>query len=216
MTSVEDLSAPTCDGMAAPEFCSGLAIISKTPIKNVQFFGFSNHGDAFWDYEYFLRRGLGAATIELGPGHTVVVIVTSLASLDYNYWYREHQVAELVTWLSDTVVKAADHLILAGDFNVDPRDNEDTLTTVAAALTNTLSDAEASDPSFVTLGNKNNTYTSRGQAGRIYDYIWYRPGGTKLESLQVLNLRTQKEELSLSDHQAQSAKFTLSRQYESS
>ena len=32
---------------------------------------------------------------------------------------------------------------------------------------------------------------------------------------KVLNLRTEKEELSLSDHQAQSAKFTLSRQYES-
>lgn len=131
--------------------------------------------------------------------------------------YREHQVAELVTFLSDTVVKAADHLILAGDFNVDPRDNEDTLKTVAAALTNTLTDAEAVDPSFVTLGNKNNTYTEHGQAGKIYDYIWYRPGGgTTLESFTLMNLRTKKEELSFSDHQAQSAKFTLTRQYESS
>ena len=125
--------------------------------------------------------------------------------------------AELVTFLSDTVVKAADHLILAGDFNVDPRDNEDTLKTVAAALTNTLTDAEASDPSFVTLGNKANTYTEHGQAGKIYDYIWFRPGGdTSLESFQLMNLKTTREELSLSDHQAQSAKFTLTRQYESS
>lgn len=217
MTSVEDLSAPTCDGMAAPEFCSGLAIVSRHPLINAKFFGFSNHGDAFWDYEYFLRRGLGVATIEMGPGHTVVVVVTSLASIDYNYWYREHQVAELVTFLSDTVVKAADHLILAGDFNVDPRDNEDTLKTVAAALTNTLTDAEASDPSFVTLGNKANTYTEHGQAGKIYDYIWFRPGGdTSLESFTLMNLKTTREELSLSDHQAQSAKFTLTRQYESS
>ena len=122
-----------------------------------------------------------------------------------------------MTFLSDTVVKAADHLILAGDFNVDPRDNEDTLKTVAAALTNTLTDAEAVDPSFVTLGNKNNTYTEHGQAGKIYDYIWYRPGGgTTLESFTLMNLRTKKEELSFSDHQAQSAKFTLTRQYESS
>ena len=88
MTSVEDLSAPTCDGMAAPEFCSGLAIVSRHPLNNVQFFGFSNHGDAFWDYEYFLRRGLGVATIEMGPGHTVVIVVTSLASIDYNFWYK--------------------------------------------------------------------------------------------------------------------------------
>jgi len=216
MTSVEALSAPTCDGMAAPEFCSGLAIVSRHPLNNVQFFGFSNHGDAFWDYEYFLRRGLGVATIEMGAGHTVVIIVTSLASIDYNFWYREHQVAELVTYLSDTVVKAADHLILAGDFNVDPRDNEDTLKSIGAALTNTLTDAEAVDPTFVTLGNKANTYTEHGQAGKIYDYIWFRPGGgTSLESYTLMDLRTKKEELSLSDHMGQSAKFTLNRQYES-
>ena len=121
-----------------------------------------------------------------------------------------------MTFLSDTVVKAADHLILAGDFNVDPRDNEDTLKTVAAALTNTLTDAEASDPSFVTLGNKVNTYTEHGQAGKIYDYIWFRPGGgTSLESYTLMDLRTKKGELSFSDHMAQSAKFTLNRQYES-
>ena len=118
--------------------------------------------------------------------------------------------------MSDTVVKAADHLILAGDFNVDPRDNEDTLKSVGAALSNTLTDAEAVDPSFVTLGNKANTYTEHGQAGKIYDYIWFRPGGgTSLESYTLMDLRTKKEELSFSDHMAQSAKFTLNRQYES-
>ena len=122
----------------------------------------------------------------------------------------------MATFLSDTVVKAADHLILAGDFNVDPRDNENTLGSVAAGLANTLTDAEASDPNFVTLGNKENTYTERGQAGKIYDYIWFRSGATtSLESFQVMNLRTKKEELSFSDHMAQSAKFTLTRQYES-
>ena len=97
-----------CDGVAAPEFCSGLTIVSKHPIKNVEFLPFTDHGDFFWDYEYFLRRGAGVVTLEPRPGHTVAVVVslytvpytvlytvhctqvTSLASIDYNYWYREH------------------------------------------------------------------------------------------------------------------------------
>merc|ERR1719154_849360 len=57
MTGVGQLAMRSCDGLAAPEFCSGLAIISRYPFKDPEFLSFTNHGDAFWDYEYFLRRG---------------------------------------------------------------------------------------------------------------------------------------------------------------
>ena len=95
-----------CDGVAAPEFCSGLTVVSKHPIKNVEFLPFTDHGDFFWDYEYFLRRGAGVVTLEPRPGHTVAVVVTSLASIDYNYWYREHQAADLMQFLRHSTVLA--------------------------------------------------------------------------------------------------------------
>jgi len=68
MTEVDDLSESSCDGVAAPEFCSGLAIISKHPIKKSEFVSFRDHGDLFWDYEYFLRRGVGSVILEPSPG----------------------------------------------------------------------------------------------------------------------------------------------------
>ena len=36
-TSVGDLSLPSCDGVIAPEFCSGLAVVSRFPILEVPF-----------------------------------------------------------------------------------------------------------------------------------------------------------------------------------
>ena len=208
MTTIEQLNAANCDGMAAPEFCSGLAIISKHPIKNVQFLSFTDHGDFFWDYEYFLRRGAGLVTLEPRPGHTVDVMVTSLASIDYNHWYREHQTADLIKFISHS---SADHLILAGDFNVDPRDNEETYKTVQSVLKDAMGDEKYLDPKFATLGNSENTYTEKGDHPFVYDYIFYKDQGVTVNSFDVLNLRTEKEEISLSDHQALSAKFTLTK-----
>jgi len=211
MTKVSDFAANNCDGVAAPEFCSGLTIVSKHPIKDLQFLPFTDHGDFFWDYEYFLRRGAGLVTLEPSPGHTVAVIVTSLASIDYNYWYRESQVKELVNFFEHSTVKAADHLIVAGDFNVDPRDNEKTYKAMKAVLKNAMKDDSCLDPQTATLGNPVNTYTEKGDHGVCYDYIWYRDSGVTLNDFKVLNLITQKEEISVSDHQALSAKFTLSK-----
>jgi hypothetical protein len=112
MTSVGDLSLPSCDGIIAPEFCSGLAVISRHPIVEVEFTAFTNSGDLLWDYEYFLRRGVGRymvfgilarkycrlrrVRVEPRPGTSVDLFITSLASMDYNYWYREHQVTHLM------------------------------------------------------------------------------------------------------------------------
>ena len=108
---------------------------------------------------------------------------------------------------------SADHLIVAGDFNVDPRDNEDTYKSIHAdgLLTNANPHPEDCDSKSSTLGNPRNTYTEKGQKPVVYDYIWYKPAGTTLTEFKVLNLITEKEEISLSDHQALSAKFTLTK-----
>ena len=49
----------------------------------------------------------------------------------------------------------------------------------------------------------------KGQNAVVYDYIWYKNQDITLEEFKVLNLKTPKEEISLSDHQALSAKFKL-------
>merc|ERR1719483_1971082 len=77
ITTVEDLSASSCDGIIAPEFCSGLAIVSKLPFLAVEFTAYNEHGDFFWDYEYFLRRGVARVRLELSDGSkTADIFVT--------------------------------------------------------------------------------------------------------------------------------------------
>jgi len=217
MSGVGELAARSCDGLAAPEFCSGLAIISKYPFKDIEFSPYTDHGDFFWDYEYFLRRGAGRVQIEPSPGHTVDVFVTSLASIDYNYWYRESQAKEL---LSIVAKSDADHIIVAGDFNVDPRDNEDTYKTLKSELTDAVEEfykndpAKYLDPKLSTFGNAHNTYSSKGQHPVVYDYIWCKPNngnGITVADFQVPILRTKREEISFSDHEAVTAKFQLSK-----
>jgi len=216
MTSVGDLSLPSCDGVIAPEFCSGLAVVSRFPILEVDFTAFAVSGDLLWDYEYFLRRGLGRVRVEPTRGEKVDIYVTSLASMDYNYWYREHQAAQLVPLLAKS---DANYLVLAGDFNVDPRDGEATYKTFKGALTDSVEEyykddkSKWLDPNLSTLGNPANSYTSKGAHPVIYDYVWYRPAKDKaisVSSYQVPHLTTGgKKDVSLSSHEGVSVTLTL-------
>jgi len=216
MTSVGDLSLPSCDGVIAPEFCSGLAVVSRFPILEVDFTAFAVSGDLLWDYEYFLRRGLGRVRVEPIKGEKVDIYVTSLASMDYNYWYREHQAAQLVTLLAKS---DSDYLVLAGDFNVDPRDGEATYKTFKGALTDSVEEyykddkSKWLDPNLSTLGNPANSYTSKGAHPVIYDYVWYRPAKDKaisVSSYQVPHLTTGgKKDVSLSSHEGVSVTLNL-------
>jgi len=216
MTSVGDLSLPSCDGVIAPEFCSGLAVVSRFPILEVDFTSFAVSGDLLWDYEYFLRRGLGRVRVEPVRGQKVDIYVTSLASMDYNYWYREHQAAQLVPLLAKS---DANYLVLAGDFNVDPRDGEATYKTFKEALTDSVEEyykddkSKWLDPNLSTLGNPANSYTSKGAHPVIYDYVWYRPAKDKAISVlsyQVPHLTTGgKKDVSLSSHEGVSVTLNL-------
>ena len=136
------------------------------------------------------------------------VVVTSFAAYDYNKWYREHQAKDLIEFISKST---ADHLILAGDFKVDLRDNEYTLKTVMRVLHNTMGDELLFNPYFTTLGNHENTYSKRSKKGVIHDYIFHKNQGLSLQNIKILNLLTKTEELSFSNHQALSAKFYLHR-----
>lgn len=216
MTSVDDLSVSSCDGSIAPEFCSGLAVVSKTPIIAVEFTSFDVHGDLLWDYEYFLRRGVGRVRIEPKPDVTVDVFITSLASNDYNYWYRERQAAQLVKLVSQST---AQYVIVGGDFNVDPRDGEDTYNTVKKELKDSVEEfykgdqTKYLDPSRSTLGNPQNSYTSKGEHPVLYDYIWYTAAQGRtitVTQFQVPILKTSgAKTVSLSSHEAVVAGLSL-------
>lgn len=217
MTSVDDLSLSSCDGSIAPEFCSGLAVVSKYPFQEVEFTSFDVSGDLLWDYEYFLRRGVGRVRIEPQPDVTVDVFVTSLASNDYNYWYRERQAKQLIELVSQST---AQYVIVGGDFNVDPRDGEETYKTVKNRLTDSIEEfykgdkSKYLDPSLSTLGNPQNTYTSKGEHPVLYDYIWYKARQDKsitITDFQVPILKTTSvARVSLSSHEAVVAKLSLS------
>ena len=122
------LALATCDGRLAPTACSGLSIISKFPLLQVEFNSYTEHGDwkkATIDGEWFARKGVGRVRIEPIPGISMDVFVTHTAADPdtryHNYtneYYRNAQVKELMeTYITKST---AELVLLAGDFNAGP------------------------------------------------------------------------------------------------
>jgi len=221
MTDVGDL-ASSCDGYVGPEGCSGLAIVSRYPFEEIKFHPYSNHGDALWgDGEYFARKGVGHARVSPVPGYLVDVFVTHTCAGDYNHYYREKQVKELVEIVERS---DADFVILGGDFNVDPavNVNETTLADIKSVMVNSIEEffqkLEAwLIPNKATYGNPANTYSSQ-YAPVLYDYIFHRPRDNntiwtnyfEVPFLKFLkNDGYNQSETSFSDHEAVTAKLHL-------
>jgi len=142
MTEVMDLNnrhqMTSCDGEIGPDGCSGLAIVSKHKFTQIEFFPYTDHGDLWWkDGEYFARKGVGRVRVEPHPNVTVDVFVTHTCAEDYNYWYRQRQIKELVKFVNKS---DADFVLLGGDFNVDPKvnANETSYQDVKDIMTNSI------------------------------------------------------------------------------
>lgn len=232
MTEVHELNNPhqwtSCDGVVGPDGCSGLAIVSRHNLTQVEFFPYSDHGDAFWgDGEYLARKGVGRVRVEPHPNITVDLFVTHTCASDYNYYYRQRQVKELVTFVSQS---DADFVILGGDFNVDPRanGNETTYHDIRNIMTNSIEEffiklEEWLTPARASYANPANTY-SNIFSPVLYDYIFHKAKGANviitnvfkipfLKTVKALldgatNTTTQKE-VSLSDHEAVTADLLL-------
>jgi len=218
MTEVGDL-ASSCDGTIGPDGCSGLAIVSKYPFKEINFHGYSDHGDALWfDGEYLARKGVGHARIEPAKGYIVDLFVTHTCASDYNYYYRQRQVKELV----QVVEKSdADFVILGGDFNVDPKinANETTLHDIQNIMVNSIEEFFKTIetwlvPSRATYANPANTYSSQYNPV-LYDYIFHKPKGKNMiwtnyfEIPFLKAVKGNESEVSFSDHEAVTAKLHL-------
>jgi hypothetical protein len=125
MTEFRGLALATCDGRLAPTACSGLAIISRFPLIEVEFNSYTESGDwrkATIDGEWFARKGVGRVLLHPKEGVTMDVFVTqTCADPDprlHNYtneWYRDNQVKELME--SYIAKSKAEVVLLGGDFN---------------------------------------------------------------------------------------------------
>lgn len=235
MTEVADLNNPhqmtPCDGHIGPDGCSGLAIVSRLNLTQVEFFPYSDHGDLFWaDGEYFARKGVGRVRIEPHPNVTVDVFVTHTCASDYNYYYRQRQVKELVRFVEKS---DADFVILGGDFNVDPMAKETTYHDIKQIMTNSIEEffkkiEEWLKPNRASYANPQNTY-SYIYKPVLYDYIFHKAKGRNiiltnwfnipfLKTLKLLASNGSTEatlgatthtEVSLSDHEAVTANLLL-------
>jgi len=214
MTNVGDLAPALCDGRVAPTFCSGLAVVSKFPIKEIYFTEYSVHGYIFYkDGEYWARKGTGRIRIEPAKNYTVDVFLTSTCAFDYNSYYRQIQATEFAKTVSKST---ADFVIGAGDFNIDSRSSETTYATVKSVLKDTreefLGAAHMHDPALATYGNKANSYSS-GATPLVYDYFWHKSTGgnsISIKQFKVPILKTKKG-VSFSNHEAVEATFALTK-----
>jgi len=219
---------PGCDGRIGPDGCSGLAIVSRFPFIEVEFLGYSDHGDAWWgDGEYLARKGVGRVRVEPVNGTLVDVFVTHTCASDYNFYYRQRQIKELVKFVNKS---DADFMILGGDFNVDPKvnANETTYHDVSSLMVNSMEEffkiiTDWLIPKRATYGNPENTYSGQKYAPVLYDYIFHKANGNNsawtnlfdVPYLKFLMLKTDdngeavEHKRSFSDHEAVTASLLL-------
>jgi endonuclease/exonuclease/phosphatase family metal-dependent hydrolase len=228
MTEVGQLAASSiCDGRVLPTDCSGLAIVSRFPILEHEFHTYDYRGDIWWlDGEYLARKGVGRVRVEPYRDMIVDVFVTHTAAEDYNRYYREKQVNQLLGLVQRS---DADFVILGGDFNVDPRMKESSFLDIEQIMINSIDEffkkiALWLNPKRATYGNPNNTY-SNNYSPVTYDYIFHKANKQNMiwtdffdvPFLKTFNhlagknhtLCTNLSEISLSDHEAVTSHLVL-------
>ena len=205
-----NMLSPNCDGLVSPKGCNGLAIVTLLTIKEMGFTKFSMQGSPwklFLDGEFFAGKGVGWVTVAPTPGITVDFLVTHTISEASNYKLREAQVTEIV---QVTHKSLADFLVLGGDFNAAPNDeNDQTYGILNGALTDArmakLDPALWNDPNFATFSNSRNSYYDGSNHAAIYDYIFVSVGvwvNSFFSPVLYTQRQSDKSTISVSDHEA--------------
>jgi len=187
ITGFRQLAPAACDGRVLPTYCSGLAIVSRFPFKEVEFNAYTYRGDPakmFVDGEWFSRKGAGRVQIEPLPNVTVDVFAThTCADPDAwhgynNSYYRKKQVRELMDkWISKS---KADVVLLGGDFNAGPVEEDGSpFETVRKEMQNEIEEVLYKlrrwlQPEYTTYGNPDNTFSGQKYDPIMYDYIFRR------------------------------------------
>jgi len=213
-----------CSGYLLPLGCSGLTILSRHPLQQVEFTPFSVRG-SFWSFdgEIFVQKGLGRARILWGPDKlsidlftTHLVSYTNNPNRDNNL-IRYRQTLETIRLIDKT---DADIKIFAGDVNALPYPGKSQpYSLLTSIMTDSLVDRypDASwHPWFATFGNHHNTYSASDAPERI-DYLmyWAAPHVAMCTLNFTMPMYTTKNRkgdiVSLSDHEALNAEFLIER-----
>jgi hypothetical protein len=176
-----------CDGVLGPEGCSGLAIVSRYPFKEVEFNGFSDHGDGakiFIDGEVLARKGAGRVRIEPIPNTSIDVFTThTIADPDAchgynNSFYRKKQIHQLMdVWLPKS---NADLVVLGGDFKATPEKSINSVyEMVRSKMKNSVEEMYSKMnhwlyDEFTTYGNPSNTFDGGKYKPSMFDYVFWR------------------------------------------
>jgi len=222
MTDYDEMTNGKCDGVVAPDGCSGLALVSKYPFIERSFVGYDDTGsiEHITDGEYLARKGFGKVRIEPKQGYIVDVFWTHTCASDYNDFYRQRQVKQL---MRNVLKSEADFVVLGGDFNADPIVNakESTLKDINDSMVNSIEEYVKKwlVPAEATYGNIKNSYSFR-YGPRHYDYIFHRVNvkneetqiTTRYFSVPILQFNKDPHHIvSFSDHQAVVAELMLFR-----
>jgi len=220
ITGYDEMTNGKCDGFAAPDGCSGLALVSKYPFIEKSFVGYDDTGsiEHITDGEYLAHKGFGKVRIEPKPGYIVDVFWTHTCASDYNDYYRQRQVKQL---MRNVLKSDADFVVLGGDFNSDPivNEKETTLKVIEDFMVNAIEEYFKERekwlvPEEATYGNIKNSY-SYEYGPRHYDYIFHRVNGdqkmkTKYFGVPILQFNKDPQHIvSFSDHQAITAELML-------
>merc|ERR1712142_361412 len=232
MTEYSALTNGKCDGVIAPDGCSGLAVVSKYPIEEVQFYLYAycgNPAKIFVDGECLASKGVGR--VRITPGNLTVsldVFVTHTvaappAGHGYdNVYYRVKQVHQLV----DEILKSstADAIILGGDFNTGPEFKTGTpYQIIQEYMENCIEDIYYKlrawlDPKFATYANARNTFSAGIGDPIIYDYIFHRNQNRSVVHVWTnwfempffsTLLSNENKSISFSDHQAVTSSLNI-------
>ena len=130
MTTFRDFNFFKCFGRITPLACSGLAIISRFPLIEVEFNRFHHRGNwrtVLTDGEILAVKGLGRVRIEPQKDVFVDAIVSHMAADPdkshgfTNAFYRKKQTEQLVKMVKDSDAQV---VIAGGDFNFSPDKKE--------------------------------------------------------------------------------------------
>ena len=181
MTGFRQLARKICDGRVLITNCSGLAIISAYPLKEVEFHQYTEKG-SIWDGEAFAGKGVGRVRIEPGPNTKVDVFVTHLIAESteklkkHNNYFRIKQAEELVE--SYLKKSTADAIILGGDFNAPPNSEPGTpYYIIQQYMKNACEELFGQmeqwlHPKFATYGNQRNSFSNTYDPVTL-DYIFH-------------------------------------------
>lgn len=177
-----------CDGSGTPSGCTGLAVVSKYPLKEIHITIYNDHGPMSGG-EKMARKGFGRVLIEPAENTTVDLFITHTCASDEpaDKVTRVNQVKQLLKAVNNS---KADFTFLGGDFNSDPRAvNETTYHLLKSEMASSMEDffhdiTRWLIPDKATYGNKRNKYSNTYDPV-LYDYIWHR---THPQNLVLTNL----------------------------